>query len=168
MSPGFGSWRSQEWMLVTWSVVRYLCCLLLLLEEGAGAGRGLGAASHLHSGSEQTFLLRKSRTLGTFTAKDRPRIFTQTFLLSPMTCDFWLLTEGKLIVCKTSYHSDSRDASGLVRVPRFPLGAGRAHWAPIGRVLQVSTNHSPASDVTPSQSSWCHKGQTDSNLDLGK
>ena len=110
-------------MLVTWSVVRYLCCLLLLLtlEDGGGAGRGLGAASHLHSGSELTFLLRKSRTLGTFTAKDRPRILTQTFFLSPMTGD-WLY-----VVCKTSYHSDSRKASGGDTVPRFPLGAGRAH-----------------------------------------
>ena len=66
-------------MWETWSVVRYLW---LVLQEGGGAGgQGEGAACQLHSGSELTFLLRNSRNLGTFTAKDRPRIFTETFLL---------------------------------------------------------------------------------------
>ena len=81
----------------------------------------------------------------------------------PSSCPPWLV----YVVCKTSYHSDSRKASGGDTVPRFPLGAGRAHWPPIGRALSVSTNQGPVRDVTPSQSSWCQWGQTDSNLDLG-
>ena len=77
-------------MLVTWSEVRYLCSLLLLLlllVEGGGAGRGLGAACQLHSGSEVTFLLRNIPSLGTFSANVLPRILTQTFFLSPITGD---------------------------------------------------------------------------------